>query len=194
MNLNPINLARGVRQVHYAWIVVAIATTILLVTSSIRFATAALVPYLSSSASGFGWSYAAISFGLQPPMARPGSHEPLCRVAWGQIRRTAPPVAWSFALHCWHVADRHYDQSVAVLHLLRPVAGHSLRHFYHTAGIRRHTVVQEVSRSGNGGCVVFPGHGCCCVHLRDRRGLRPAGHEVDFLDSRHSGRSADTCC
>ena len=64
MNLNPISLARGVRQIHYGWVIVAIAATMLLVTSSVRFATAALVPYLSDSASGPEWSYGAIGFGF----------------------------------------------------------------------------------------------------------------------------------
>jgi MFS family permease len=41
---------------------VAIAAIIMLITSSVRFAAASLVPYLSDPASGFGWSYGAISF------------------------------------------------------------------------------------------------------------------------------------
>jgi len=59
--LSPAGLAVGTRQIHYAWVIVAIAATMGFVTSSVRFAAAVLVPYLSS-ASGFGWSYAAISF------------------------------------------------------------------------------------------------------------------------------------
>ena len=62
VDLRPAHLAVGSRRIHYGWVIVAIATTMLLVTSSVRFATAALVPYLSDPASGFGWSYAAISF------------------------------------------------------------------------------------------------------------------------------------
>ena len=62
LNFSPTSLSVGTRQIHYAWVIVAIATTMLLVTSSVRFAAAALVPYLNDSASGFGWSYAAISF------------------------------------------------------------------------------------------------------------------------------------
>ncbi len=61
MILSPAGLAVGTRQIHYAWVIVAIAATMGFVTSSVRFAAAVLVPYLSS-ASGFGWSYAAISF------------------------------------------------------------------------------------------------------------------------------------
>ena len=67
INLSPPGLAVGTRQVHYAWVIVAIAATLGFVTSSVRLAAAALVPYLGDSASGFGWSYGAISlaFSLQ---------------------------------------------------------------------------------------------------------------------------------
>ena len=50
------------RQIHYAWIIVAIAAIMGLISSSMRFAGAALVPHLSDSVTGFGWSYGAISF------------------------------------------------------------------------------------------------------------------------------------
>ena len=55
------------RQIHYAWVIVAIAAAMGLISSSMRFAGAALVPHLSDSATGFGWSYGAISlaFSLQ---------------------------------------------------------------------------------------------------------------------------------
>ena len=55
------------RQIHYAWVIVAIAAAMGFITSSVRFAAAALVPHLSDSATGFGWSYGAISlaFSLQ---------------------------------------------------------------------------------------------------------------------------------
>ena len=52
--------------IHYAWVIVAIAAAMGFITSSVRFASAALVPHLSDPA-GFGWSYGAISlaFSLQ---------------------------------------------------------------------------------------------------------------------------------
>ena len=55
------------KQVHYAWIIVAIAAAMGFITSSMRFAAAALVPHLSDPLAGFGWSYGAISlaFSLQ---------------------------------------------------------------------------------------------------------------------------------
>ena len=54
-------------RIHYAWVIVAIAATMGCITSSVRFAAAALVPHLSDPTAGFGWSYGAISlaFSLQ---------------------------------------------------------------------------------------------------------------------------------
>ena len=49
-------------RVHYAWVIVAIAATMGFITSSMRFAAAALVPHLTDPAGGFGWSYGAVSF------------------------------------------------------------------------------------------------------------------------------------
>ena len=60
--MKPDGLSIGNHRIHYAWVIVVIAATIGLLTSSVRFAAAALVPYLRDSASGFGWSYGAISF------------------------------------------------------------------------------------------------------------------------------------
>ena len=51
-------------RIHYAWFIVAIAATMVLVTSSIRFAAAALVPYLNDADAGFGWGYSAITLGF----------------------------------------------------------------------------------------------------------------------------------
>ena len=62
LRLSPTDFSIGSRRLHYGWVIVGIAATIGMVTSSIRFATAALVPYLRDSASGFGWSYGAITF------------------------------------------------------------------------------------------------------------------------------------
>ena len=64
INLQPSELAVGSRRIHYGWVIVAIASTIGFLTSSVRFAATALVPYLRDSASGFGWSYGAISLGF----------------------------------------------------------------------------------------------------------------------------------
>ena len=54
-------------RLHYAWIIVAIAAMMGFITSSVRFAAAALVPHLSDATGDFGWSYGAITlaFSLQ---------------------------------------------------------------------------------------------------------------------------------
>ncbi len=64
VDLRPADLAVGSRKIHYGWVIVALASTMGCITSSVRFAAAALVPYLRDSASGFGWSYGAISLGF----------------------------------------------------------------------------------------------------------------------------------
>jgi MFS family permease len=58
--------ANGSRRLHYAWVTVAVASLICMITSPVRFAISMLVPYLQSP-QGFGWSYFEISiaFGLQ---------------------------------------------------------------------------------------------------------------------------------
>ena len=64
VDLRPANLAVGSRGIHYGWGIVVLASTMGCITSAVRFAAAALVPYLRDSASGFGWSYGAISLGF----------------------------------------------------------------------------------------------------------------------------------
>ena len=64
VDLRPANLAVGSLEIHYGWVIVALASTMGCITSAVRFAAAALVPYLRDSASGFGWSYGAISLGF----------------------------------------------------------------------------------------------------------------------------------
>src|SRR5215831_2123238 len=65
-SLYPTGLARDARRLHYAWIIIAVASMICMITSPVRFAISMLVPYLQSP-QRFGWSYFAISiaFALQ---------------------------------------------------------------------------------------------------------------------------------
>ena len=42
----PMGLALGTRQLHYAWVIVALASVMGMVSSSVRFALQALVPSL----------------------------------------------------------------------------------------------------------------------------------------------------
>src|SRR4029453_5523107 len=63
---NPTKIANGTPRLHYAWVIVAVASMICMITSPVRFAISILVPYLQSP-QGFGWSYFAtpIPFPLQ---------------------------------------------------------------------------------------------------------------------------------
>jgi len=63
---SPTGLASGSQRLHYAWVIVAVASMIGMITSPVRFAISVLVPYLQSP-QGFGWSYFSISiaFALQ---------------------------------------------------------------------------------------------------------------------------------
>ena len=63
---SPPRRASGSQTLHYAWVIVAVAALICMITSPVRFAISMLVPYLQSP-QGFGWSYFAISiaFALQ---------------------------------------------------------------------------------------------------------------------------------
>src|SRR5437879_13533834 len=63
---SPTGLASGSQRLHYAWVIVAVASMICMITSPVRFAISMLVPYLQSP-QGSGWSYFAISlvFALQ---------------------------------------------------------------------------------------------------------------------------------
>jgi MFS family permease len=63
---HPTGRASGQRRLHYAWVIVAVASMICMITSPVRFAISILVPYLQSP-QGFGWSYFEISiaFALQ---------------------------------------------------------------------------------------------------------------------------------
>jgi MFS family permease len=62
----PAGFGSGAPRFHYAWVIVAVASLICMITSPVRFAISMLVPYLQSP-QGFGWSYFAISiaFALQ---------------------------------------------------------------------------------------------------------------------------------
>src|SRR5688500_3891418 len=63
---HPTGPASGSQRLHYAWVIVAVASMISMITSPVRFAISMLVPYLQSP-QGFGWSYFEISiaFALQ---------------------------------------------------------------------------------------------------------------------------------
>jgi MFS family permease len=63
---SPTDLAGGSQRLHYAWVIVTVASMICMITSPVRFAISMLIPWMQSP-QGFGWSYFAISiaFALQ---------------------------------------------------------------------------------------------------------------------------------
>ena len=62
VSLNPPGLTVGAHHIHYAWLMIIIASGMWMVSSSIRFSIVVLVPHLEDPAGQFGWSYGAIAF------------------------------------------------------------------------------------------------------------------------------------
>ena len=88
-------------RIHYAWVIVAVAAAMGFITSSVRFAAAALVPHLSDSAAGFGWSYGAISFAFS--------------LQWVVLGLVSPYVGW--------LGDRYGVRWLLLLGALLFIAG-----------------------------------------------------------------------
>ena len=61
ISLSPTGITVGTRKIHYAWVIVAVAAAMWMISSSIRFAGTVLVPHLQDP-DVFGWSYGAIAF------------------------------------------------------------------------------------------------------------------------------------
>ena len=53
----------GSQSIHYAWVIVVLATIMWTISSSFRFATAVLLDHLQDPVDGFGWGYAWIAVG-----------------------------------------------------------------------------------------------------------------------------------
>ena len=176
-------------RIHYAWVIVAIAATMGCITSSVRFAAAALVPHLSDPTRDSAGATAPSAL-RSAPVDCLWAGEPLCGMARGPIRGSLVPAARSLAIHRRHVADRNHEQPVAILPLLRRGPGSVHDHLYRADGVRRHPVVQETLGSRHGGRMVVPRNWRNCVPVPDWRGLQPAGNQVDLLASWHSRRSA----
>ena len=88
-------------KVHYAWVIVAVAATMGFITSSVRFASAALVPHLSDPDAGFGWSYGEISFAFS--------------LQWVVLGLVSPYVGW--------LGDRYGVRRLLLLGALLFIAG-----------------------------------------------------------------------
>ena len=61
ISLSPSSFYVGTRRIHYAWVIVTLAASMWMISSSIRFAATVLVPHLQDP-NGYGWSYGAIGF------------------------------------------------------------------------------------------------------------------------------------
>ena len=64
ISLSPADLAVGSHRVHYAWVIVGVASVMWMITSAVRFAPGVMVPYFQDL---FGWSIFSIfvAFALQ---------------------------------------------------------------------------------------------------------------------------------
>ena len=88
--MRPEGLVIGSRRVHYAWIIVAVATVMWMTSSSMRFAIAVLVPEFEDL---FGWSLTIITAGFTIQWLMSAAMSPVCgwlsdrygvrRVMWG---------------------------------------------------------------------------------------------------------------
>ena len=74
------NIRLGGKQVHYAWVIVAVASVMWVISSSIRFAVSQLVPYLNDPDGDFGWSYGAIALAFTVQWLLSGALSPV--VGW----------------------------------------------------------------------------------------------------------------
>ena len=88
--MRPEGLVVGNRRIHYAWVIVAVATVMWMTSSSMRFAVAVLVPEFENL---FGWSLTIITAGFTIQWLMSAAMSPVCgwlsdrygvrRVMWG---------------------------------------------------------------------------------------------------------------
>ncbi len=88
--LRPEGFVIGNQRIHYAWVIVAVATVMWMTSSSMRFAVAILVPEFEEL---FGWSLTVITLGFTIQWLMSAALSPICgwlgdrygvrRVMWG---------------------------------------------------------------------------------------------------------------
>ena len=90
---SPTGLAGGSQRLHYAWVIVTVASMICMITSPVRFAISMLIPYLQSP-QGFGWSYFAISIAFALQWLCHSVHQPAGGLGSGIAMGSAAPCSW----------------------------------------------------------------------------------------------------
>ena len=101
----PIGLSRdglslGTLRIHYAWVIVALAAGMWMISSFIRFSATVLIPDLQDP-DGFGWSYGAIAFAFS--------------IQWIVSGLLGPVMGW--------LGDRHGVRSMMLLGAFLFIAG-----------------------------------------------------------------------
>ena len=91
--LRPEGLVIGSRRIHYAWVIVAVATIMWMTSSSMRFAVAVLVPEFENL---FGWSLTVITAGFTIQWLSSAALSPVC--GWLGDRYGVRSVMWGGAV------------------------------------------------------------------------------------------------
>ena len=90
LGMRPEGLVIGSRRIHYAWVIVAVATVMWMVSSSMRFAIAVLVPEFENL---FGWSLTVITAGFTIQWLMSAAMSPVC--GWLSDRYGVRRVMWA---------------------------------------------------------------------------------------------------
>ena len=89
--LNPAGFAIGRRNVHYSWVIVAVASIMWMTSSGMRFAASLLVDEFNKPEQ-FGWSIGAITVGFTIQWVMSGTLGPVC--GWLGDRYGVRRVMW----------------------------------------------------------------------------------------------------
>ena len=93
IGMRPEGLLLGSKRIHYAWIIVAVATVMWMTSSSMRFAVAVLVPEFEEL---FGWSLTIITAGFTIQWLLSATLSPVC--GWLSDRYGVRRVMWGGAV------------------------------------------------------------------------------------------------
>ncbi len=91
--MRPEGLVVGNKRVHYAWVIVGVATVMWMTSSSMRFAVAILVPEFEEQ---FGWSIGFITLGFTIQWLMSAALSPVC--GWLSDRYGVRRVMWAGGL------------------------------------------------------------------------------------------------